>query len=74
MNDTDHYSSWKCPCGRIIGWNDHENGVIRATSIKYAYSKRYAVPITEPPTDGIVDATKWAQPVHNQQMSLQFNF
>ncbi|MED3552685.1 carboxylesterase family protein [Cytobacillus praedii] len=60
MNETTHCPSWKCPCGTIVGWEDNENEVVRATGIKYASSKRYTVPVAEPPIDGIIDATMWS--------------
>lgn len=55
-----HKPSWKCPCGTIVGWKDNNNGVIRATGIKYASSKRYSVPVAEPLSDRIIDATNWS--------------
>lgn len=60
MNNINSKPSWECPYGLITGWSDTDNGVLRATGIKYAKSKRYEVPIAEFKTNGIIAATKWS--------------
>lgn len=47
-----------CPAGEVRGWADE--GVVRATGIRYARADRYAAPVAEPPADGPIDATAWA--------------
>jgi para-nitrobenzyl esterase len=47
-----------CAAGVVRGWRDE--GVVRATGIRYARAERYAAPVAEPPSTGVVDATTWA--------------
>lgn len=47
-----------CAAGVVVGWRD--DGVVRATGIRYARAERYAAPVAEPPSDEPVDATSWA--------------
>lgn len=47
-----------CPAGTFLGRPD--DGVVRATGIRYARAERWAPPVPEPPADGPVDATAWA--------------
>jgi para-nitrobenzyl esterase len=47
-----------CPAGTFLG--RHDDGVVRATGIRYARAARWAPPEPEPPADGPVDATAWA--------------
>jgi para-nitrobenzyl esterase len=48
--------SFHAPAGTIIGWYDGE--VIRATGIRYARSKRFEVPVPEPPANEPILANK----------------
>lgn len=47
-----------CPTGTFLG--RHDDGVVRATGIRYARAERWAPPVPEPPADGPVAATEWA--------------
>lgn len=47
-----------CPAGTLLGRLD--DGVVRATGIRYARAERWAPPVAEPPADGVVDATAWS--------------
>jgi para-nitrobenzyl esterase len=47
-----------CAAGVVRGWRDE--GVVRATGIRYARAERYAAPVAEPPNAGVIDATTWA--------------
>ncbi|WP_019951901.1 carboxylesterase family protein, partial [Kushneria aurantia] len=46
------------PAGEIIGWRD--GGVIRATGIPYAHTRRFAPPEPLPPAARPIEATEWA--------------
>lgn len=46
------------PAGEIIGWRD--NGVIRATGIRYARAQRFCAPKDEPPSTSPIQATQWS--------------
>ncbi|CAO1666344.1 Carboxylic ester hydrolase [Halomonas sp. NYA30] len=46
------------PAGEIIGWRD--NGVIRATGIRYARAQRFCAPKDEPPSTTPIQATQWS--------------
>jgi len=58
MTETMEAPTWVCPAGRIVGWRD--DGVVRATGIRYARAGRYEKPVAEPPADRVVEATSWA--------------
>lgn len=47
-----------CPAGTFVG--RHDDGVVRATGIRYARAARWAPPEPEPPAGATVDATAWA--------------
>ncbi|MFB9312807.1 carboxylesterase family protein [Nocardioides plantarum] len=47
-----------CDAGVVRGWYDE--GVVRATGIRYARAERYAAPVAEPPSAEGIDATTWA--------------
>lgn len=49
--------SWRCPAGTIVGWRDE--GVLRATGIRYASAGRFEPPRPQPAST-TVDATGWA--------------
>ena len=49
---------FSCDAGTVVGWRDE--GVVRATGIRYARAERWAAPVAEPPVDGEIDATSWA--------------
>ncbi|MDQ3291397.1 MAG: carboxylesterase family protein [Bacteroidota bacterium] len=49
---------FNAPAGFIIGW--HDQGVIRATGIRYAYANRFQPPVPIPPAQEPIMATTWA--------------
>jgi para-nitrobenzyl esterase len=50
--------AWSCAAGRVVGWR--EDGVLRATGIRYARAARFAAPHAEPVSTGDLDATAWS--------------
>ena len=46
------------PAGTFTARRD--DGVVRATGIRYARAERFAPPVPEPPAAGVVDATSWS--------------
>jgi len=50
--------SFDTPAGHIIGWRDE--GVIRATGIRYARASRFQPPIAEPRSQQTIHATEWS--------------
>lgn len=46
------------PAGKIVGWRD--NGVIRASGIRYARAQRFCAPKDEPPSTTPIQATQWS--------------
>ncbi|MDO9456857.1 carboxylesterase family protein [Nocardioides sp.] len=47
-----------CDAGVVVGW--HDQGVVRATGIRYARAERYAAPVAEPPAPDVIEATSWS--------------
>lgn len=50
--------TWECHAGTITGWRD--DGVLRATGVRYARAGRYQRPVAEPPAAEPLPATSWA--------------
>ena len=46
------------PAGVFLG--RYDDGVVRATGIRYARADRFAPPVPEPPASGVVEATSWS--------------
>ncbi|SHG29247.1 carboxylesterase family protein [Geodermatophilus nigrescens] len=58
MTSTRPAPRFDAPAGTVLGrWDD---GVVRATGIRYARAERFRPPVPEPPADGVVDATAWS--------------
>lgn len=49
---------WLCPAGRIFGRRD--DGVLRATGVRYARAGRHEAPVAEPDAQEPVLATTWS--------------
>lgn len=54
----DQAPRFPCDAGDVVGWRD--DGVVRATGIRYARAERHEAPVAEPSASGPVDATVWA--------------
>ncbi|MGY1650697.1 carboxylesterase family protein [Geodermatophilus sp. SYSU D01119] len=58
MTTTRPAPRFDAPAGTVIGrWDD---GVVRATGIRYARAERFRPPVPEPPAAGVVEATAWS--------------
>ncbi|RZT84023.1 para-nitrobenzyl esterase [Pseudonocardia sediminis] len=49
---------WDVPAGTVLGWRD--DGVLRATGIRYATAARFHHPVPEPRASEPIDATSWS--------------
>lgn len=49
---------WTCPAGTVVGWRD--DGVLRATGIRYARAERHEAPVAELAAREPIVATTWA--------------
>ncbi|MBW0101605.1 carboxylesterase family protein [Pseudonocardia sp. KRD291] len=59
---------WDVPAGTVLGRRD--DGVLRATGIRYATAGRFERPVPEPPAAEPIDATSWSPACPQEPVEL----
>lgn len=59
---------WDVPAGTVLGWRD--DGVLRATGIRYATARRFERPVAEPPAIDPIEATSWSPACPQEPVAL----
>ena len=59
---------WDVPAGTVLGWRD--DGVLRATGVRYATARRFGRPVAEPAAADPIEALSWSPACPQEPVEL----